>query len=65
MKLRKMRRRANQKRGFGYGKRCSEYFAGCIVCEAWRYYDTNQRWPSFDQVHEICLQHNLKDIYAC
>lgn len=53
MKLRKMRRRANQKRGFGWGKRCSEYFAGCIICEAWRYYDNNQRWPSFDELRPI------------
>lgn len=53
MKLRKMRRRANQKRGFGWGKRCSEYFAGCIICEAWRYYDNNQRWPSFDELGPI------------
>jgi hypothetical protein len=66
MKLRKMRRRANQKRGFRYGKRCSEYFRGCIVCEAYHYYDQHKRWPTFDQVSEICRRHILEDIiYAC
>jgi hypothetical protein len=43
MKLRKMRRRANQKRGFGYGKRCREYFRGCLICEAYHYYDQHKR----------------------
>jgi hypothetical protein len=63
MKLRKMRRRANQKRGFGYGKRCPEYFRGCIVCEAYHYYDQHKRWPTFDEASEICRTHILEDCY--
>lgn len=64
MKLRKMRRRANQKRrGFGYGKRCSDYFRGCIVCEAYHYYDQHKRWPTLEQVSQICRQHTLEDNY--
>jgi hypothetical protein len=66
MKLRKMRRRANQKRGFRYGKRCGEYFRGCIFCEAYHYYDQHKRWPTLDQASEICRRHILEDIiYAC
>lgn len=58
MKLRKMRRRANQKRGFGYGKRCPDYYAGCMICEAWRYYDNNQRWPGFEELWSITKEIN-------
>lgn len=63
MKLRKMRRRANQRRGFGYGKHCSEYFRGCIVCEAYHYYDQHKRWPTFAEASEICRTHILEDRY--
>jgi hypothetical protein len=58
MKLRKMRRRAHQKRGFAFGKRCQDYYAGCIICEAWRYYDNNQRWPSFSELQPILQEIN-------
>lgn len=64
MKLRKMRRRAHQRRGFGYGKRCPEYFRGCIICEAYRYYDEHKRWPTFEEASQICWQHNQEDYYA-
>jgi hypothetical protein len=63
MKLRKVRRRANQQRGFGYGKRCLNYFRGCIVCEAYHYYDQHKRWPTFDEASEICKAHILEDCY--
>jgi hypothetical protein len=49
MNLRLHKRRAYDKRGMQWGKRCSEYFAGCICCEAWRFYDETGRFPTFDE----------------
>lgn len=52
MKLRTIRRRRLTKRGRYWGKRCSEYCAGCIRCEAWKFYDESGRFPTFDEAAE-------------
>ena len=56
MRLRQRRQRAYAKRGFGWGKRCPGYFAGCILCEAWMLYDRHGRWPTCDEASKAADQ---------
>lgn len=53
MNLRQRRRHVYQRRGFGWGKRCPDYFSGCIQCGVWRFYDTHKRWPTSEEVQAI------------
>jgi hypothetical protein len=33
------------------GKRCPEYMAGCIICDGYRFFDENGRYPfSFEEL---------------
>jgi hypothetical protein len=52
VKVTKLRWRFYKKKGGprGLGHRCSEYFAGCIVCDSYRYLDRHGRFPTFDEV---------------
>jgi hypothetical protein len=50
MNLRQHRRRATRSRGFGWGKRCPDYYPGCFQCEAWKFYDNTGRWPRYEEL---------------
>jgi hypothetical protein len=54
MKQRDRKRLTYHLRGRWVGKRCPEYFAGCINCEVWRFYDETGRFPTFGEAHERC-----------
>jgi hypothetical protein len=54
MNQRQRRRKAHLSRGRYWGKRCSEYCAGCICCEAWKFYDEQGRFPTFEEAHAQC-----------
>lgn len=49
----KMRQRKHhiyvKQRGSRFGKRCSDYSPGCIVCESWAFYDEHKRFPNFEE----------------
>lgn len=55
MKLRNLRWRFYRKTGGprGIGSRCTAYFAGCIVCESYRYLDEHGRFPTWEQARAI------------
>lgn len=52
MKVRNIRWRFYRKAGGPreIGNRCKEYAEGCIICDAWKFYDERGRFPSFDEV---------------
>lgn len=54
-KIRTLRNRFYKKKGGprGWGNRCSEYCAGCIVCESYKFKDEHGYFPSFDVIHPI------------
>ena len=56
MKVRHIRRRVYRKAGGppGYGRRCKDYFPGCLACEAYRFLDELGRFPTFDEVSPRC-----------
>lgn len=56
MKVRKLRSRFYKKAGGprGIGNRCSDYGAGCIVCESYKYFDERGRFPTFDEIRPVC-----------
>jgi hypothetical protein len=58
MKRRTHKRVTYHTRGRYWGKRCPDYCAGCICCEAWKFYDETGRFPTFDEAHAICEEIN-------
>lgn len=64
MNLRAMKRRAMPKRHNRrfYGKRCSDYFAGCLVCDYWRFKDESGRFPySGDELRDWQIASGITD----
>lgn len=63
MRVRDLRWRFYKKHGGprGVGHRCTAYFPGCIVCEAYRFLDQHGRFPSFAEVSPICDEEASKD----
>ncbi len=62
MKVRDIRKRAKSKfisvNGFKFlresqGKRCRTYVAGCAVCDTWRFYDEQGKFPSFPELMDF------------
>ncbi len=53
MKMRQRKQRAYAKRGFGWGKRCSDYEPSCITCQAWAFYGQHKRWPTWAVTYNI------------
>jgi hypothetical protein len=51
MNIRKLRWRFYKKTGGprGWGNRCKEYCAGCILCELYRIYDNTGRFPTGEE----------------
>lgn len=51
----RLKRRAYRKTGGppNIGNRCKSYEQGCIVCEAYLFYDTHQRFPTWDELLEV------------
>lgn len=46
MKQRKLRHfKMKVQRKIRFGRRCSEYFQGCIRCEWYRFFDSKKRFP--------------------
>jgi hypothetical protein len=33
--------------------RCKSYERGCLVCDFWHFYDTNQRFPTWDEIETL------------
>lgn len=56
--VRRLRSRFYKKRGGprGIGNCCSDYCAGCIVCESYKYLREHGRFPSFKEVNPICRE---------
>jgi hypothetical protein len=53
MKVRtKLKLRAYRKTGgpINIGNRCKSYEQGCVVCEAYRFYDERGRFPTWEEV---------------
>lgn len=50
MKVRDRKRIVYSGRGRDWGRRCSDYATGCVVCEAWRFFDERGRFPRGDEL---------------
>jgi hypothetical protein len=64
MNQRQRKRATYHARGRWVGKRCPEYFAGCINCEVWRFYDETGRFPSFAEAHARCHEPTVQELQA-
>jgi hypothetical protein len=62
MNQRQRKRHLSRGRGRYWGKRCSEYCAGCICCEAWKFYDEQGRFPTFEEADRASTMAQAEEI---
>lgn len=58
MKVRKNRWRFYRKAGGPrqIGNRCKVYGQGCIVCETYKLFDRNGKFPSYEEAHDEAVR---------